>query len=69
MEAKVNTQKNPRASNKIPPKHFESKLNPKKSHLEFSNLKNTQKGLNDIIRNKALGIECLCCLFIIQSEL
>jgi len=35
-----------------PKKSLDQKLTPKKSHAEFPSLKNFQRGLNDITRNK-----------------
>jgi len=39
------------------------KVAPRKSHAEFPSLRNFQKGLNDITRNKTLEIECLVFVY------
>jgi len=52
MGEKSKTKKIPRASNKTQKKSVEQKLTPKNSHAKFPNLKNFQKGLNDITRKK-----------------
>jgi len=53
-------------ANSPPPKPFrEPKWNPKKSHAEFWTLKNTQKGLNDNIKEQQYFLNGRVCLFIL----
>ena len=55
MGTKIKTQKNPRGYQQNRKKSMEQKLTPKKSHAEFSSLKNSQKVVNYITRCSLFG--------------
>ena len=55
MGIKIKTKKNPRGYQRNSKKFLDQKLTPKKSHAEFSSLKNLQKALTYIRRCSLFG--------------